>query len=313
VVNPYRASEAVRPLVSVVLPTRNRHERLCRALQSVLAQSYSNLEVLVVDDGSTVPVADAMEGVARGDGRVRLFRLTNNSGAACARNVALSHARGGVIAFIDDDDLWKPEKLERQIQFLSDHPQVGIVTSDFEVLDERHPDTILTYRGPRELSSEHLMWFCLPGSFSCNIVRRDAVGGELWLDETFPSVEDWDMWVRCAQHTSIGVVAEALGQRIFHAGGHLSEPSSNLKGLKAFERRHEDSMSKACLAFLRAHQRMQMGTGWRKRGNVLRSLVTASPKASALLVLEQSTRQLGNFRGDPGLVERALARAIAAR
>ena len=302
---------AGRPLVSVVLPTRDRRDRLCGALQSVLAQSYSNLEVLVVDDASTIPVADAVESVAKGDSRVRLFRLTKNSGAAVARNEAFSHARGDVIAFIDDDDLWKPEKLERQIQFLANHPDVGIVTSDFEVFDERHPGRTVTYRGPRELSSEHMMWFCLPGSFSCNVVRRDAVGNELWLDESFPSVEDWDMWVRCARHTSIGVVTEALGQRIFHADGQLSDPSSNLKGLKAFELRHADSMSKSCLAFLRAHQRMEMGAGWRKRGNVLRSLVTASPRASALLLLEQSTRQLGNFRGDPGLAERALARAIS--
>jgi hypothetical protein len=157
-----------------------------------------------------------------------------------------------------------------------------------------------------------MMWFCLPGSLSCNVVRLDAVGDELWLDESFPSVEDWDMWVRCAYHTSIGVVTEALGQRIFHVDGHLSDPSSNLRGLKAFELRHENSMSNASLAFLRAHQRMEMGTGWRKRSNVLRSLVTRSPKASALLLLEQSTRQLGRLRGDPGLVERTLARVIAA-
>jgi glycosyltransferase involved in cell wall biosynthesis len=301
---------ADRPLVSVVLPTRNRHERLSGALQSVLAQSYSNLEVVVVDDASTVPVGDVVDGVIGRDSRVRLFRLPRKSGAAVARNEAFSHARGSVLAFIDDDDLWKPEKLDRQIQYLSDHPDVGIVTSDFEVLDERHPDTIVTYRGPRSLNSEHMMWFCLPGSLSCNVVVRDAVGGELWLDDSFPSVEDWDMWVRCARHTSIGVVTEALGRRTFHVDGQLSDPSSNLKGLKAFELRHEHSMSKACLAFLRAHQRMEMGTGWRKRGNVLRSLVTTSPRASALLLLEQSARQLGNFRGDPGMAERALARAI---
>ena len=267
----------------------------------------------MVDDASAIPAADSVDGVAGGDARVRLFRLTENSGAAVARNTALSHARGDVIAFIDDDDLWKPQKLERQVRFLADHPQVGIVTSDFEVLHERHPDKIITFRGPRALSSEHMMWFCLPGSLSCNVVRRDTVGGELWLDESFPSVEDWDMWVRCARHTSIGVVTEALAQRIYHAEGQLSDPASNLKGLKAFELRHGDSMSKACLAFLRAHQQMQVGTGWRKRGNVLRSIFTASPKASALLLLEQSSGQLGKFRGDPGLPERALARAIPSR
>jgi glycosyltransferase involved in cell wall biosynthesis len=284
-----------------------------RALRSVLAQSYTNLEVLIVDDASTVPVAEAVEGVAIGDSRVRQFRLATNSGAAAARNEAFAQARGGVIAFIDDDDLWKPDKLARQVDYLSRHPDVGIVTSDFEIVAERRPDQVVTYRGPRTLRSEHMLWFCLPGSLSLNVVRRDAVGDELWLDESFPSVEDWDMWVRCSRRTAIGVVTEALGRRIYHSDGHLSAPSSNVKGLKAFEFRHGHSMSTASLAFLRAHQRMEMGTGWRKRANVLRSLVTTSPSASALLVLEQSTRQLGRLRGDPGLVERSLTRVIRSR
>jgi glycosyltransferase involved in cell wall biosynthesis len=133
-----------RPLVSVVLPTRNRPERLVRALRSVLAQSYTNLEVLIVDDASTVPVAEAVEGVAIGDSRVRQFRLATNSGAAAARNEAFAQARGGVIAFIDDDDLWKPDKLARQVDYLSRHPDVGIVTSDFEIVAERRPDQVVT-------------------------------------------------------------------------------------------------------------------------------------------------------------------------
>jgi glycosyltransferase involved in cell wall biosynthesis len=269
--------------------------------------------VLVVDDASTVPVADDVEAVARGDARVRLFRLPHNAGPADARNTAFSHARGDLIAFIDDDDLWKPQKLERQVGFFADHPNVGIVTSDYEVVDERHPDTVLTYRGPRTLRAEHMLWFCLAGSLSCNVVRRDAVGDELRLDAAFPSIEDWDMWIRCSRHTSIGVVTEALAQRVRHADGQISDPAANLKAWTEFELRYQQSMSKACLSFLRAHRLMQLGTGWRKRGNVLRSIVTTSPRASALLLLEQSTRQLGKLRGDPGLPERALARAIASR
>jgi hypothetical protein len=143
------------------------------------------------------------------------------------------------------------------------------------------------------------------------MLRRDAIGNELWLDQSFPSVEDWDMWVRCSRYTAIGLVQETLGRVTLHDEGRLSDPETELRGLKAFERRHETSMSTACLTFLRAHQGMETGIGWQKRRNVLRSIATRSPRASALLLLEQSARQLGKLMRDPGLVDRVLTRALS--
>ena len=297
------------PLVSVVLPTRNRPGRLPRAISSVLAQTYRRIEVLVIDDASTTPAEEVIDGAGRADSRVHVIRLDRQVGASAARNEAFRRAAGDVIAFIDDDDQWKPGKLERQIAFLADHPEVGIVTADFEVFNERQGHIVI-HRGAADFRRNHLSWFNLPGSFVCGVARRDAVQDELWLDETFLSAEDWDMWLRCARHTSIGVVKEVLGRQTLHADGQLTDPSSRLQGLKAFEHRHAPSLSRACLAFLRAHQRMEMGTGIRKRVNVLRSLATNSPRASALLLLEQSVRQIGKVRQDPGLVDRVLVRAI---
>ncbi|HVA73619.1 MAG TPA: glycosyltransferase family 2 protein [Acidimicrobiales bacterium] len=297
------------PLVSVVLPTRNRPGRLPRALSSVLAQTYKRLELLVVDDASSTPAEEVVDQVGRGDRRVQLLRFEKQMGASAARNAAFKRAAGDVIAFIDDDDQWKPQKLERQVSYLAAHPRTGIVTADFEVMDERRAE-ILIHRGPASFRRHHLWWFNLPGSFVCGIARREAVDGELWLDESFLSAEDWDMWVRCARRTSIGVVKEVLGRQTLHADGQLTDPSSRLQGLKAFEGRHAPSLSKASLAFLRAHQQMEMGTGIRKRLNVLRSLATDSPRASTLLLVEQSARQIGKVRRDPGLVDRALVRAI---
>lgn len=306
-----KANGRPRPLVSVVLPTRDRPRRLSAALSSVLSQTYPNLEVLVVDDASTDPVEEVVENLSRGDRRVRLIRLSEKSGAAVARNTAFADARGELVAFIDDDDLWKPQKLEKQVAFLEEHPDMGIVTSDHEVIDERWPDRLMYHLGPRTFTSQHLLWFNIPGSLVCCIVRRDVVGDDLWLDESYPSVEDWDLWVRCARHTKMGVVKEVLGRRTLHADGRLSDPASKLNGLRAFERSHSRSMSPACLAFLRAHQRMEMGAGWQKRLNVARSLLSTSPRASALLLLEQSARQVGNVRGDFGLVDRVLARTLS--
>lgn len=297
------------PLVSVVLPTRNRPGRLPGAISSVLGQTYRRLEVLVVDDASATPAEEVIDRSGCGDPRIRMLRFEEPVGASAARNAAFKQAAGDVIAFIDDDDQWKPLKLERQLSFLDDHPRTGIVTADFEVMNERRSEVVI-HRGPVDFRANHLSWFNLPGSFVCGIARREAVESELWLDESFLSAEDWDMWVRCARHTSIGVVKEVLGRQTLHGDGQLTDPISRLQGLKAFEQRHAASLSKPCLAFLRAHQRMEMGTGARKRLNVLRSLVTDSPRASALLLMEQSVRQIGKRRQDPGLVDRVLVKAI---
>lgn len=298
--------------VSVVLPTRDRPGRLRSSLASVLAQTYRELEVIVVDDASAERVDSVVDTVAGRDRRVQLVRLAEPSGAAAARNAALARASGELVAFLDDDDLWEPQKLARQVAHLNDNPTVGIVTSDHWVVDEHAPDRALVHRGPATMTARHLLWFNLAGSLSCCVVRRAAVGDDLKLDETFPSVEDWDLWVRCARHTGIGVVKEVLGRRTLHRDGRLSDPLSKLRGMQVFERRHADAMTPTCLAWLHAHQQMEMGTGWSKRANVLRAVVTASPAASALMVLEQSARQIGHLRGDHGLVERVLAAALTA-
>src|SRR5204862_575845 len=100
------------PLVSVILPTRNRPHSLETALRSALAQHYDNIEVWVVDDGSEPPVILAAEFME--DTRVHLLRLDRAGGPAVARNLAVEHCRGELLAFLDDDDEWLPDKTTRQ-------------------------------------------------------------------------------------------------------------------------------------------------------------------------------------------------------
>ncbi len=265
----------------------------------------------MVDDASDSPAEEVVDRVAGSDPRVVLQRLQSRAGAAAARNTAFAQAQGEIVGFIDDDDEWQPRKLELQMSFLRDHPSVGIVTGDFEIhYEQRTTKSSVLYRGPNALTARHLLWFNLPGSFICGMVRRDAAGDELWLDTSFPAVEDWDLWVRCSRCTNIGVVKENLGRIHLHGEGRLSDPASERTGLQAFERRHQAAMSKACREFLHAHQRMEEGAGWRKRVNVLRSIATPSAQASALVLLEQVARQWGKARRDPGFVERALVKVL---
>lgn len=279
----------------------------------MLAQTYRNFEVIVVDDASPEPAADVVAAVAGDDRRVHFVTHPSNRGAAAARNTAFARAGGDVVAFIDDDDRWAPQKLDREVAFLEEHPEVDIVTADYELAVERPSGTVtFPYRGPRRLRPHHMLWFNLPGSFVCGMVRRRGpLEEEIYLDEAFPSVEDWDFWLRCARvGGGIAVLPEVLGRLTVHDEGRLSDPESIVKGRRMFRARHEHLMSPACRAYNVAHEKMELGAGWHKRINVLRSMATGSARASALLVLEQSARQVGRVTGDPALDSRLLARAI---
>ncbi|HMO03823.1 MAG TPA: glycosyltransferase family A protein [Kiritimatiellia bacterium] len=118
------------PAVTVVLPAFNRRDLLPRALRSVLEQSFADLELLVVDDGSTDGTPEVAEAV--GDPRVRVIRLGVNRGQSVARNTGIAQARGRFIAFQDSDDAWLPGKLARQVDVLERKPEVAMVYGDLE-------------------------------------------------------------------------------------------------------------------------------------------------------------------------------------
>lgn len=121
-------------LVSVVLPTFNRAKQLARALDSVLAQTYGQFEVLVVDDGSTDETSGVIEGRYHDEPRVVYLRQ-EHAGVARARNTALERARGEVIAFLDSDDEWRPWKLAFQLECLQRTPEAGMVWTDMDAVD----------------------------------------------------------------------------------------------------------------------------------------------------------------------------------
>lgn len=304
------ANAATRPLVSVVLPTHDRPHRLAGALASVLAQTYRSLEVLVVDDASSRPAEETVALVCAHDSRVRVLRLETNSGAAVARNTALRRASGELIAFLDDDDRWEPDKVAKQVEELEAHPDLGIVSCNYLIEHELSHSAAEVFRGPSTFTAEQVQWANFPGSFSFVMARRSALGDELWLDEAFPSVEDWDLWLRCVRRARAGVVNEVLVRQVFHAERRLSNPSSESHGLEVFLDKHAPSLPAACRSFIAAHIRMQRGEGWTKRRAVLRSLLAPSARVSAILTVEQVGKQLGRLRSDPGLVNRALARMI---
>ncbi len=115
--------------VSIITPSYNSERFIKKTIESVLSQTYTNWEMLIVDDGSTDDSPSLIEKHTRIDGRIKLLRLKRNSGVATARNTAIAEAKGRYIAFLDSDDLWMPEKLEKQLRFMGEKDAVITCTA----------------------------------------------------------------------------------------------------------------------------------------------------------------------------------------
>ena len=183
-----------KPLVSVVIATYNMARFLPLALRSALGQSYENIEVLVIDDGSQDDTRAVMEPF-RSDGRVR-YVFQQNGGQASAKNHGIRQAQGEYVAFLDADDMWVPDKLERQMPLFLRSPAVGIVYSRFGYIDEAGRDLrIEDYELFRGRVSGALLIRNFIG-FGTSVVRKecfDRLGG---FDESIGMGIDYDLWLR---------------------------------------------------------------------------------------------------------------------
>jgi hypothetical protein len=218
------------PLVSVVIPTLNYGRYLGRAIESVLAQRYTPLECIVVDNGST---DDTPQVLARYRSDVTALHQAV-PGPSAARNAGIRVARGAHIAFLDADDCWKADKLTRQVEFLAADPTRGAVgcgvdfvspdgapigSRDFAVSTEPVGDLA------NQLRQVAIRRFWIGGSASGAVVRRDVLDDVGLWDEELPSAEDWDLWMRVAAKYTIGNVAERLVAITLHEGGTWRDPA----------------------------------------------------------------------------------------
>jgi glycosyltransferase involved in cell wall biosynthesis len=195
------------PLVSVVIPSYNAARYVGAAIESVLAQTAADLEVVVVDDGSS----DDTERIVRGYGpKVRYLRQ-QNAGVAAARNHGLAESRGRLVGFLDADDTWLPRKLERQTAALAARPELRACYSAFTAVDhDLRP--LGVRRSPRVASmlEDLLLRGNVVGSICtvlCEKALFDAAGG---FDRALSQCADWDMWIRLSLLTDFLYLDEPL-------------------------------------------------------------------------------------------------------
>lgn len=211
--------------ISVIIPTYNRGYIIGEAIASVLSQSYADFEVLVVDDGSTDETQEVVQTLT--EGRVRYLRCERNDGCSAAYNVGISAATGQLIAFLDSDDIWKTDYLDRQVSFLTRHTEVDVVFSDTEIREERTtiPSLIGLMTAFSSLLDAHpqaeefvftarQMYVCLleevPIKPSACVIRRKVLEKAGGFDTAWPSGTDWDLFLRLSRFASFGYINQQL-------------------------------------------------------------------------------------------------------
>ncbi|MEG4144886.1 glycosyltransferase, partial [Microcoleus sp. Pol12B5] len=204
------------PKVSVVMASYNHEKYVAETIQSVLSQTYQDFEFIITDDGSPDGTVEVIKKFA--DSRIKLFCFSKNQGACTAMNNCIKEAKGEYIAVINSDDSWMPDKLEKQVKFLEEHPEKGAVFSYAEIIDEEgknipeeSPSYTKVFIQPNRTRFEWLSHFFFKGNCLCHptILIRKHCYDEIGLyDERFAQLPDFDFWIRLCTRYEIYIISQ---------------------------------------------------------------------------------------------------------
>lgn len=279
------------PVVSVVIPTRDRRDLLAAALRGVLEQTGADLEALVVDDGSSDGTAEMVAGLRHP--RVRLLRHDAAVGVSAARNRGIAEASGGWIALLDDDDLWAPDKLALQLEAAEESGRTWAYAGAVEIdaggrlLGGAPPPK------PEELVARLARRNIMPAGSSNVIVRTETLSDVGAFDEGLRHLGDWDLWLRLAKAGMPACASEPLVAYRLHRSQATLDTTGMIEEARALEARH--GADPASIYRWLAWSRLRRG----QRGPAVRSYLAAvregDPssllRAGAALVLPNPTRR----------------------
>jgi len=188
-------------LVSIITPCFNSEKYISQTIQSVIHQTHQNWELLLVDDCSSDKTMALLSNFASQDVRIKVFKLDNNSGAGVARNFAIQKASGNYVAFLDADDLWKPEKLEKQLQFMQTQ-NIPFTFSFYETIDEAGNLRNETITTPLRITYKQL-YYCnwignLTGIYSVDFFRKIPIS-------SIKKRQDWMLWLQIVKQIQTAI------------------------------------------------------------------------------------------------------------
>lgn len=219
-------------MVSVVIPTHNRVDLLPRAIESVLKQTYNDIEIIVVSDGST-DGTDAFMQKYEGNERVKYINYTPARGGNYARNKGIEVSKGEYIAFLDDDDEWLPTKIEKQIALMEADEGVGLVYTGINCIYVNEGISYLSVPTNRGNLSKTILFENCVGSTSSVMLRRSHCRA-CRFDENLQARQDFDLWIEVLQGCKADVVAEPM-VNYYNYRNQTQVSSSTAKYIKATE------------------------------------------------------------------------------
>ncbi len=215
--------------ISVVIPTYNRAHMIKKAIKSVQDESYPVDEIIVVDDASSDDTAHAVEAVS--DERIRYYRLDQNKGAGGARNYGVSRCQYDMIAFLDSDDTWHPDKIEKQVALKNDNTDLRLIYSAYERIYDSYKEIHPDMSNNNKLDGDILSQILFENTVGTpTILMEKSLFEEVdGFDETLRSLEDWDMVIRAAKKTNFGFVPEVLVDALYLNDGVTSNMDEYFK------------------------------------------------------------------------------------
>lgn len=250
------------PKVSVIIPAYNAMRYLPEAVNSVLRQTFTNFEVLIVDDGSSDQTVEWASQLT--EPRVKLISQ-KNAGAAGARNKGIANSQGEYIAFLDADDVWEPTKLEKQVKCLDDNLSVGLVHTWIAFIDEQGKATgnVMTTHGEGEVWKQVVEYNPVRCG-STAMLRRSCFENVGVFDEAFRLSEDWEMWIRIASRYSFALVKEPLVCYRQHPNNKSKNYQAMLQTLcKIIDKSLQSLPSELLYLKDRAYGRIHLHVAWR--------------------------------------------------
>lgn len=228
------------PLVSVIVATYNRAELIPHAINSILRQSYAHLELVIVSDGSTDNTDSVVASFS--DPRIRFISQQHTGLPAAARNRGIAQARGGYIAFCDDDDLWLPDKLKKQVAFMDLRPDVGLCFGYAAMFGDTQYRGVTSHLFKRKVAIMTFEELFLASAIPCLtvMVRRQCLEDVGTFDEDPEyrlAAEDYDLWLRISKTYKVACIPEILGEyRVHRANISKDHVVTCMKYLKVIEK-----------------------------------------------------------------------------
>jgi len=277
-------ADGERPMVSLVMPAYNCAAYVEEAIDSVLAQTYKDLEIIVVNDAATDSTADILRRYEQ-QGLIRVVTHSVNQGLAAARNSGIRAARGRYVTFLDSDDVWRPEKLEYHMSILQRRPEIALLSNDGMVFQDGEDVVFPPLPETPELRPVNwtqLLFGSCPLSASNAMVRRDALEEVGLFDGRLRAAEDRDLWMRLARRFPAYEASGVVHGYRRHAGNMTGDPTHMKGNMKKLVRKALADAGGGALLRMRAYGHLYLSIAitcyegrlrWRALEHLLKSFL----------------------------------------